>query len=369
MTLRRAFAAILAVVAAAAPVLAGPKIGFDQGIDVKEVLSDIKESPKPVAQTHDWQGRPLYRRSERDCANISFSPDDPLRSERVELESREYEERCHPSGPHGDRRCHDEWVRTERRNVRVEISGRGAMLPWERDVFEVCLDGQWLSARVIDASHQYFIQNPGWSGDTIEARAGGKTRSMPDPGGISARFGLDPETKNFVMDLTDRWASYYKGEATVLNVILKRHHRNWFDDTVLDKEISLPAGESASVRFADFASEFSRALVPGKNYYVKWRFKRSGQVSKDKWVDYRETDKAGFGAAAAAENLALSSPGGFASITTCRLDRFEARDCVYKCSDGSERRRPIAEPDPLRPDAPVIACPQILIPFGAIGGR
>ncbi|MEE8424805.1 MAG: hypothetical protein V3S11_03200 [Elusimicrobiota bacterium] len=52
-----------------------------------------------------------------------------------------------------------------------------------------------------------------------------------------------------------------------------------------------------------------------------------------------------------------------AKLTVCRLKTIEGDDCVYSCSDGSSHRQPAAEPDPFDPDRPVIACPQIVIPF------
>lgn len=52
-----------------------------------------------------------------------------------------------------------------------------------------------------------------------------------------------------------------------------------------------------------------------------------------------------------------------AKLTICRLKTIEGDDCVYSCSNGSSFRQPAAEPDPFDPDRPVIACPQIVIPF------
>ncbi len=52
-----------------------------------------------------------------------------------------------------------------------------------------------------------------------------------------------------------------------------------------------------------------------------------------------------------------------AKLAICRLKTIEGNDCVYSCSNGSSFRQPVAEPDPFDPDRPVIACPQIVIPF------
>ncbi|MFH2203411.1 MAG: hypothetical protein ABIJ96_09875 [Elusimicrobiota bacterium] len=291
-------------------------LNFDQGVDVSGLVKEAKKEVKAAGVNSKFEARPLFRREERDCATVSFRPGDPMTSERISLESRIYEEICynipdaprHPR-PHprkgdriGDRRpnhsynaksreCHERWVSTERRQARIEVSGRGEMLPWERDIFQVCLQGQWLSAHVVDASHKYSLDVPGWNGDTVLARALSKNRANPDPNGIQAAFGFDQETGSFSLQLKDRWIEFYEGEKVTVEVRLVRYYKNWFDSTALKTEITIPAAEVHRVNFADYAQELSGDLKPGKEYYVKWRFKRVGQISNDKWQDYRETEK------------------------------------------------------------------------------
>lgn len=52
-----------------------------------------------------------------------------------------------------------------------------------------------------------------------------------------------------------------------------------------------------------------------------------------------------------------------AGFNVCRLRDIVKDECVYACKDGSEIRKPMNPPDPDPNGAPVIACPQILIPF------
>ncbi len=297
-------------------------LNFDQGVDVSGIVQELKGEAQEVT-TLDVKGAGAYNREERDCADISFGPNDPTTSERIMLESRIYEYRCYgggrrpypyPRDPYYPRRgvdrgripripppdigrrrgqdCYEEWVRTERRRARVSVSGRGEMLPWERDVFEVCLQGDWLTAHVRNASHKFDIETPGWRGDTVMASAIRKIRSQPDPYGIKeTAFGFDEGVGNFVLELADRWIEYYEGEKIGLTLKLRRYHKNWFDSTVLEKKIELPASASYRINFADFVAELSGELKPGKKYYVDWRFKRIGQVSKDDWQKFRETGK------------------------------------------------------------------------------
>lgn len=312
----------LAVLIFAAPAVhaLGSNLNFDQGVNVSAVVKEVKGKVKAASYRDGFRdARPLFNREERDCATVRFRPGDPTVSERIRLESRIYREICYdyPDPPRRPRRprrprvrkhsvkgekgefqaarreCHERWERTERRQVRVEVLGRGEMLPWETDTFSVCLQGQWLSARSVDSSHEYSIDTPGWSGDMVTARAIRKRRSQPDPFGIAqTTFAFDPAAGNFKLELGDRWSEFYTGETVTFTMLLKRYHKNWFDGTVLNKEITLPAAEAYTINFADFASELTGDLKPGKKYYVKWRFRRIGSVSKDDWQKYRESGKA-----------------------------------------------------------------------------
>lgn len=335
------------------------KADFDQGVDASAALELTREAAGETFLEGVSFG-PAYSRWDQDCATFSFGVDAPLRSERVMLESRIYEQRCINLPPQaGGRHCREEWVRTERRRVRVDLIGRGEMLPWERDVFEVCLNGHWLHTRVIDASHKYDLQEPGWNGDTVTAVAGSKIRSNPDPAGVHVT-GFGVEGGNYALKLADRWAGHYSGESTVITVQLKRHRSGWFDGTLLTKELSFPAAESYSVRFADFADEFRGKLKEGAEYYVRWRFKRVGRVSKDTWQGYWKTGRKAFSKDASALGaLSVEAQG----LKLCLFRRIEKDQCVYKCTDGGFLREPVREPDPFDRDGTTIPCPQILIPL------
>lgn len=342
-------------------------VDFEQGVDISAILSNAKKKADNI-KLEPNQFQAAFSRWERDCAVISIGADDPTKSERVTLESRFYEDRCYPTGPNGQESCHEEWSYTERRRVRVEVLDRGEMLPWERDIFRVCLDGHWLNADVVNASHEYALTEPDWNDDTVVARAVRKVRSWPDPAGIfAASLRVDAGVKNFVLTLKDRWSSYYKGEQTVVSVKLKRHRSLWFDDTLIEKEFVLPSSEAGltPIRFADYAEDFKSKLKDGKDYYVKWRFKRVGSVSTDKWQGWWETAKVTFHSEAALfvsasllDPLALAKGRG-----ACWLQTIEGDMCVYKCRDGSTFRQPVREPDPWDRDGTTIMCPQLVIPF------
>jgi hypothetical protein len=241
------------------------------------------------------------------------------------------------------------------------------MLPWEKDVFWMCLDGSWLSADVIDASHKYALKWQIGAEALLAAKAGEKTPSYPDPNGIAAAAPrYDADSQGLAWDLSDRWSPYYgKGEQTVLSFQLKRSRENWFDALVLEKEVALPPAPAYTVRFADYASELQEKLQRGAKYYVNWRFKRAGSVSRDAWMKYHETDPGVFAPSAVRSGPPASDQKAFApaGLKVCWLKALVDGVCVYKCSDKTEHRQSAAAPDPAHPDQPVLACPQLVFPF------
>lgn len=69
------------------------------------------------------------------------------------------------------------------------------------------------------------------------------------------------------------------------------------------------------------------------------------------------------GGAAPAAAAAATAPVQLAKATLCTLRTIERDQCVYACRDGREYRTPVRQPDPWRPNEPVIACPQVVFPF------
>ncbi|MFH1726026.1 MAG: hypothetical protein ABII00_15570 [Elusimicrobiota bacterium] len=350
-----------------------PAFDLDQGVDIKGVLEQVRQEAEEAPELTENHVGPLRYHTEEDCATFSFAANDPLTSESILLESRIFEERCQPRHDGGED-CHEYWVRTERRRVRVRVSGRGEMLPWERDIFRVCLYDNWLSARVIDASHEYTVDTPGWNYDIVEARAGAKIASEPDPAGVYAEsFGFDPASGNFALTLRDRWASYYEGESLGLEIRLVRHHSGWFDGTVWKTELDIPiVGEPFMINFADFADEFAHKLRDGKLYYVKWRFKRIGQVSKPTWKGWWKTGQAAYQSGSSLASGFLSHiNGSIAAESTirpgskaCWLKDYGDGVCVYRCDGGGELTRPMPAADPFDQDGGGwTGCPQFIIPF------
>lgn len=269
----------------------GPALNFDKGVDVSGLVSGLRGEAKK--EKIAVKAVKAAYRAERDCVNFSFEPAGPSVSESVWLRSTEYREECHWSGDprHGGGQvCHEVPAWTHREKVQVELQGRQALLPWERERFQVCLEGRWLSIHTLAAAHRYRSDE---RNGYFTLTAGQRIAMAPDPKGIEAAA---PRVvgSNLAVSFNDRWASYYPGETVAMKLELKRDIDGWFDSLLLTKELSFPVAASYEVDFSKYASEFSSQLKSGKKYYVKLAFRRLGKVSTDKQVDAGESQRTVF---------------------------------------------------------------------------
>lgn len=270
-----------AVLASVSTAQAAPSVNFDTGVDAKAFLSQAKKEAK--ADKTDLKGAGLKYRTERDCARFTFSPDGPTTSEAVWLRSTEYYEECHQTGDPrhgGGRYCREVPRYTHRERVQLELRNRQKLFPWEKETFEVCLDGSWLNLYSIRTAHEYKANRSG--GDYV-LNAGARKAMDPDAGGIEASAPA-AQDKAVAVTFKDRWASYYTGEKVKIKASLKREVEGWFDPTLKEVEVEFDAAEAYTLDFNAYAKDFSEALKPGKKYYVEWGFSRHGKVSKDTYM-------------------------------------------------------------------------------------
>lgn len=270
-----------AVLASVSVAQAAPSVNFDKGVDAKAFLSQAKKEAK--ADKTDFKAAGLKYRTERDCARFTFSPDGPTTSEAVWLRSTEYYEECHQTGDPrhgGGRYCREVPRYTHRERVQLELRNRQKLFPWEKETFEVCLDGSWLNLYSIRTAHEYKANRSG--GDYV-LNAGARKAMDPDSNGIEASAPA-AQDKAVAVTFKDRWASYYTGEKVKIKASLKREVEGWFDPTLKEVEVEFDAAEAYTLDFNAYAKDFSEALKPGKKYYVEWGFSRHGKVSKDTYM-------------------------------------------------------------------------------------
>jgi len=245
------------------------------------------QAQAPKAKASLWIGlhkkvHPAFQRWERDCVHFVFEPKD-RESEAVWLTSTEYVEEC-TYDERGLRRCWEVPRFRTRARVQVRIPQRQEPYPWEREVFEMCLEGNWLTFDDIRPAFDYdarFIDRTG----IVELKPKKKIPTDPDPDGIRVEsFGLDAASGHFLLTLSDRWAIFYQGEKTVLKVALKKKVFLG-SQTLFEGEFSLDPAERYVVRFADLAGQFKSQPKEGDRCFVAWSFRRIGKISKDRRME------------------------------------------------------------------------------------
>ncbi len=268
-----------------------PVVDFDQGVDAAAVVQEAQKNAVEAAGVEAENAVKVAYRAERDCVTFVFEPDGPTTSETVWLRSTEYWERCENYGPppYGPGRiCREEPRWTHREKVWVTLQDRKELYPWEREAFDVCLEGNWLSAHTIQAAHKYTGDRVG---EHFTLIAGERIPMRPDKGGLQVA-GLRSSGVSIAVGFADKWASYYTGEQVVIKAALKREIDNWFDSTLIEKEFTMPVAENYAVNFDEFVADFSEQMKPGKKYYVKWGFKRIGKISTDKYIKRGDSNTA-----------------------------------------------------------------------------
>lgn len=261
---------------------------FEALVNDRSTIGDV------LRLSHDdgplFQGSPLdsgfySSRRTTDCRKVRFAANGATLSQPVRLESRFYRERCSRDSE-GNRRCEEQYVGSERRTVTIRVEKRGRMLPWEEDVFNVCLSGTQLDVKAVEASHQYRFGMPDMREDLIVATAGDKLPTNPDPAGIRLEA-FSTGSQSFSAAFSDQWASYYAGEDIVLSLEIRQNKRFWSDETVLRKDVRISAQDSYSIALA--MTEFMKRPESGQKYFLKWSFQRLGRISKPTWMGEWQT--------------------------------------------------------------------------------
>ena len=329
---------------------ANAQVNFDQGVNVNEFISQAHNSdlalPVPAA------GRNSYS---RDCARFSFGPSDTeLVSEKVWLRSTEYITECHTvmqPGPNGTmvpvQNCYERPGMTWSEAGQIKIAAR-ALLPWERESFDICLNGPWMDLYVNAAGYKYSARREGNYETLFVLTPQNKIAMKSDENGLSAGAFSYADGK-YTFTVNDKWAKEYAGEKVAIKLDLYKDNPNWFDGYKGSKEFTFDAAEGYKMTFSEKDMEKPEApdtsfndLRGAKKFYVKWGFKRVGAVSKDNFVKKGETPSIDINAPAAVR-------GAQANDGRCNLVMDNNYSCIYMCKDGTYISKPNPFPGPSMP--------------------
>ncbi len=124
----------------AAAVSANAAVDFDRGVDVKSAVEEARASVPQLPEAKI--GIPSY--SVRDCKKVEFAAGGPLASDPVSLRSMEMYQDCQNFGAPVGQIC---TPRPEYRyaSVRAALTSLPALAAGKKEVFEVCLQGPFLS--------------------------------------------------------------------------------------------------------------------------------------------------------------------------------------------------------------------------------
>ncbi|MCX5786210.1 MAG: hypothetical protein NTX59_11035 [Elusimicrobia bacterium] len=131
---------------------ANAAVNFDQGVDVKSVIQQAKTSDTVIPAAKF--GMPVY--ISRDCKNITFGPSDPLTSAVVPLSSREEDQDCQNMGPYVGQICTPSFQNYSA-DAQIVVTEPRVLQPGQKEVFEVCLWGSFLSMKPVTTVYKYSV--------------------------------------------------------------------------------------------------------------------------------------------------------------------------------------------------------------------
>lgn len=314
--------------------LAAAQVNFDRGVDVKKFISEAKASETAVPAVKG------LGHNTRDCARFSFSDGAEQTSPRVWLRSQEYVQECTTimqPGPNGQmvpvQNCHERPGMSWSQTAQIKIGAR-ALLPWETETFDVCLDGPFMDIYANEAAYKYSVARDGGYDVLYTLTPGAKTPMKADENGIN--FGaFSYAGGKYTFSAADRWAKEYAGEKTEITVELYKDNVLFFDGFKGSKTFSFDAAETYTMTFSEddlakAAAEEPAADRGSKKYFLKWGFKRVGAISKDNYVKKGKTPVLDLNAA----------PARGAAAGDCLLAMDTDYTCIYRCADGSYISKP-----------------------------
>ena len=282
-------------------------VNFD-GNKNETIIKEISSVNVPEA---GYNIPPGIRRT-RDCTRFTLGHSDKeITTEKVLLRSEEYRTECdtyYVPGPNGQQipqqHCYENLWETYRAKVQLNLKPR-KLFPWERETFEVCLEGPFTYLYQHEVAYKYKVNKKGYDDVLYTLLPEYKIPMLPDPDGINyTEFSYNKETNKYTFKLNDKWAKEYAGEKVKIKIELKKDIANWFDSSIGTKEYIFDVKSNYYIEFSedeltkpkinnsdDETYKSPEKLFETRGYYIKWGFARIGEISKDKLIDKGETNR------------------------------------------------------------------------------
>ncbi|OGR51196.1 MAG: hypothetical protein A2049_09040 [Elusimicrobia bacterium GWA2_62_23] len=271
---------------------ANAQVNFDQGVNVNDfigqaVVSDVQVPMALPGRTH----------TTRDCVRFTFGPEDSgALTRKVYMRSQEYVTECHTTvGPNNQpvQNCSERPGMTWYEYGQIKMAER-ALLPWEKESFDMCLQGPWLDLYVNAAGYRYTAKRSGGPGFTLfTLTSHEKTAMKADEDGLNYADFSYADGK-YTFKVTDKWAKEYAGEKVAIKVELYKDNALFFDTFKGEKEFTFDTAEGYTMVFAEDEltkpeADPADGMRGSKKYFLKWGFKRVGTISKDNFVKKDKT--------------------------------------------------------------------------------
>ena len=328
---------VVALVCLGFAVPAKAEVNFDQGVDVKSAVKDAADMDiKTPAQTRWDTG---YLRYDTDCQTLTYGANDAavISARSVSLVSTEWKEDCNwvpdpqphpdqpghhdgpggPGGPGGHHRTTDEAITkgTEchqyisggvHRTVQINMAPR-KLFPWETESVQACFNGYNTSVSVLRGAYTYNINiTNNYDPMQYQFTPVNKVALAPDQDGLSAGE-FSNSNGRFIFKVNDKWAAEYAGEKVAVKVELYKNGWWFFDSYKGSKEFTFDAAAGYELNFAENELDTSKSFGPGDDpskiftpgkgmtrgsdqYFLKWSFRRIGQISTGDSVNKDKTD-------------------------------------------------------------------------------
>lgn len=293
---------------------AGAEVNFDQGIDVKSVIEQAKNSD--LKAPYPYYG-PQRVRYSRECKNFTYSGGFAQASERVLLQSTEFIEECrfvpnpppppplppnpgqpgnpggHPGQPHqkdfnpgqpgfpGDHPVghpggypnnHEDGPNSytypgsqhgqQGTYYCHERPGRSfrstaqvnlperQMFPWESETFEVCQEADRQDFETRNSPYHYTVGREGFLDVTYKLTPQYRTPTAPDSNGLGL-VSWSVRDGKFVLSVSERWAQYYAGEKVAIKVELIKDGFLFFNTSLGEKEFTFDTANGYELVFVE----------------------------------------------------------------------------------------------------------------------
>ncbi len=145
-------AATAAVMLLSSAGFASAGVDFDRGVDVG---SFIKEAAAAEAKAPEAKAL-VFTDITRDCKKVTFAPEDALTSAPVRLASRETGQDCVNYGYPVGQIC-TPVSRDYKAEAQITVTAPRELPPGQKEVFEVCLQGSFLSLKPVSTVYKYSV--------------------------------------------------------------------------------------------------------------------------------------------------------------------------------------------------------------------